>query len=177
MVCMVKVNGPDQLLETIRRRSFEASQISSFPKDQRATEGLVVQHNHRNDHDEAQLRGIFLWELYCYKTQGNYSMFIYSSMGKSEQFNKIPYCYEIPHPYSSLFHIAIERMECFHVNAVSVWISCLVRDIAFQIIPLVSNPLQNLDKLAKTEIFTNPPFKRGGSMVPCWYAVPLTTSK
>jgi hypothetical protein len=98
-------------------------------------------------------------------------------MGKLEQFNKAPYCYGTPHPYSSLFHIAIERMECFHVNAGDVWISCPIRDKAFQIIPLVPNPLQNLDMQAKTEIFAHTPFKRGGPIVPCWYAVLLTTSK
>jgi hypothetical protein len=60
MVVMVKVNRHDQPLEPIRERALEAGQISLFPKDQRVTEGMVVHRIHRNEFDEAQLRGIFL---------------------------------------------------------------------------------------------------------------------
>jgi hypothetical protein len=59
-----------------------------------------------------------------------------------------------------LFHIAIERMECFLVNAGFVWFGCPARDNSFQIVPRTSNPFLNPDMLAKTEILTHTSFRR-----------------
>jgi hypothetical protein len=79
---------------------------------------------------------------------------------KVKQFYEAPYCYGTPYPYCSLFHITIERMECFRVNAGYVLIGCPASDNTLQIVPLMPNHLQNLDILEKTEIFPNTPIKR-----------------
>jgi ribosomal protein S21 len=60
MVGVVKVNEFDQLLKQVRKLVLKAGQISSFPRDRRVTEGVVVQQIHRDEFDEAQLCGIFL---------------------------------------------------------------------------------------------------------------------
>jgi hypothetical protein len=60
MVGVNKVNELNQLLKPIRKWILKAGQITFFPKDKRVTEGVVVQQNHRDEFDEAQLCGIFL---------------------------------------------------------------------------------------------------------------------
>ena len=67
-------------------------------------------------------------------------------------------------------------MERFRVNTDPVWPGCPVRDGILQNVPVMPNPIQGPVEQAGTEILAHPSFSSMGPTVPCWYAVPLTTS-